>query len=1152
MKALQKDILREIKKTKSRFISIVAIIALGVCFFVGIKATGPSMEHTANVYYETQNLMDFRLLSTYGFQADDIAALENTDGVEAVMAGYSADVIIDEGENRPVIRLYSVPREESLNQLVLVDGRLPQNSGEIVIEAPYEDTVVGSVNYEIGDTITLDSDLAGEPRSDTVKPDTYTIVGFVRSPQYVSFERGTTTVGNGNVAFYGFIPEADFGYERYTEAYVKTTALADGESAFSDQYWTLIDGFEQNLESLGAQRLEINYSEIMNEAQQKLNDGYAEYNDGLKTFLEGIASGETELADARAQLVSGEIEIEDGYNELYSTMASTEATLADSKAQLDGAKASLIAGQQELDTKIAEANAQLDQGRAGIAQLTEAIAQMEAADPSDQLPELEAQLAQVQTQIDEGEAAIAGLNDQIAGLESQIAALDPQAPDYQAQKALLEAQIAELNETINGIESQLGPAYAAQTQLQAGIDDILNFQQTLDQTRAQLAALEAQVAQGQAALEVEQAAAEAQLSTGWNQYYAGLAAYNQGLAQYQAGINQGFAQLSDAEAEIADGWNQYYDGLAQLEEGRAEGQQELDDAALELADAQKEVDEIETGKWYFFDRDENPGYRSYGEDATRINNIANVFPLFFLLVAALVSFTTMTRMVEEQRTQIGTLKALGYRHSQIASKFIIYAILAGLTGAVIGIIVGLNTLPYLIAGAYGMMYQVPDLLIDPPWLPIMISAVMAVLCTVAAAGLATIVELREQPSELMRPKAPKIGKNILLERIPLIWNRLGFIEKVTARNLMRYKGRFFMTVIGIAGCTALILAGFGLQDAITTIIPKQFGEIAVYDGLMAFKEDGTLAEKAAIKAELDTDGRFSENMLAYQTSMKVEKTGQDYSKSVYLLVPETIQQLDDYIHVKNQETGQALDLSAGAIITEKASRDLGIAVGDTVTVFNDDESYQIEIAGIAENYLENYLYLSPENYQEVVGKPVAFNVAYINIPDTNDNLESEIAGDWLSKDDVVSMNFTGSIIESSEDSMGSLNIVILVLILSAAALAGVVLYNLTNINISERVREIATIRVLGFYDMETYNYIFRENIVLAFVGVLVGLFLGTGLNNLIINTMETDMTTFVREIELSSYLLAGALTIIFTLVINVAMTPIIKRINMVESLKSIE
>ncbi|WKY47017.1 FtsX-like permease family protein [Eubacteriaceae bacterium ES3] len=1152
MKALNKDILREIKKTKSRFISIVAIIALGVCFFVGIKATGPSMEYTANVYYETQRLMDFRLVSTFGFQDDDIAALGKTEGVETIMAGYSADVIIDEGEKRPVIRLYSVPEDQSLNQLVLVEGRLPQKSGEIVVEAPYEDSVVGSVDYVIGDTITLDSDLSGEPRSDTIVPDTYTIVGFVRSPQYVSFDRGTTSVGNGNVAFYGFIPQADFAYERYTEVYVKTSALADGESAFSKEYWTLIDGFEQNLEAVGAQRLEINYSEIMNEAQEKLDEGYAEYNDGQREFLEGIASGETELADARAQLVSGEIEIEAGYDELFSTMATTEATLADSKAQLDAARAGLIAGENELADKIAEANAQLDQGREGIVQLTQAIEQMEAADPSDQLPELQAQLAEVQTQIDEGEAAIAGLNEQIAGLQIQIEALDPDDPNYEDQLAVLQAQIEELNVSVSAIETQLQPAYQAQLQLQAGIDEILNFQQTLEQTRAQLEALQTQVEQGQAALDAEQAAAEAQLQDGWNQYYSGLAAYNQGYAQYQAGIDEGFATLANAEAEIADGWNQYYDGVAQLEESRAEGQAELDEAAAELADAQQEVDDIEEGKLYLFDRDDNPGYRSYGEDATRINKIANVFPLFFLLVAALVSFTTMTRMVEEQRTQIGTLKALGYRHSQIASKFVVYAVLAGLTGAVIGIIVGLNTLPYLIAGAYGMMYQIPDLLISPPWLPIIISAVMAVFCTVAAAGLATVVELREQPSELMRPKAPKIGKNILLERIPLIWKRLGFIEKVTARNLMRYKGRFFMTVIGIAGCTALILAGFGLQDAITTIIPKQFGEIAVYDGLLAFKESGTIEEKTAIKDELNADNRFSENMLAYQTSMKVEKSGDDYSKSVYLLVPETTDQLDDYIHVKNQETDESLDLSQGAIITEKASRDLNVAIGETIRVFNDDDSYEVEIAGIAENYLENYLYMSPETYSQIVGQEPEFNVAYINIPDTNETLETQIAGDWLAKDDVVSLNFTGSIIESSEDSMGSLNIVILVLILSAAALAGVVLYNLTNINISERVREIATIRVLGFYDMETYNYIFRENIVLALVGVIVGLFLGTGLNNLIINTMETDMTTFVREIELSSYLLAGALTMIFTLIINVVMTPIIKRINMVESLKSIE
>ncbi len=1156
MKALQKDTIREIKRTKSRFFSIMMIIALAVAFYVGVKATGPSMKYTADDYYENLKLMDFRLVSTYGFKEVDIEAIKNTPGIAEVMPAYTQDVIINQGDLRPVIRLYSLSQAGEQNQVELVKGRLPKNSGEIALEAPLDEetTALSKTDFKLGETITLNPELGTDKRSESVSPDSLTVVGFVNSPQYVSVDRGTSSIGSGNIDLFGFIPPADFAFERYTVVFARTTASQAGVSAFSEDYWTTIDDMDRRLNDIGAERIEINHSKIMKEAQDKLDDGRKALNDGQREFLQGIASGELKLDQARRDLAEGQHRYDQGVNELNAMIRTTEAQLLGASGELKQAEIQLARGQEELDVEMQAANAKLDEGRAGIAQLEAGIKEMEDNDPSAQLAELEGQLAQVELALAEGEAGMVTLEEQIAGLEAVIEGLDPEAEDYETQKAQLQEQIVGLEGMIAGIKEELEPAYLAQSQLQAGISQIINFQETLKGLREQLSSLESQVAQGERRLASEKAAAEAELNEGRRQLKAGQIELAQGRAEFQNGVYQGRLELAAAKRQLDSGLREIQEGQATLEKERLEGQLLLDEKAQELADAEKEVSEIEKEKWYFFDRKDNPGYESFGEDAQRIENIAAVFPIFFLLIAALVSFTTMTRMVEEQRTQIGTLKALGYKHYQIASKYIIYAFLAGSIGSLIGVIVGLNTLPYLITQAYKMMYLMPALKVDPPWIPMIVSSLIGILCTVVAAGIVTHVELKEHPAGLMRPKAPKIGKEIFLEKIPFLWKRLGFIEKVTARNLLRYKGRFFMTVIGIAGCTALMLAGFGLQDAIFTIVPKQFEEINVYDGVMAFKEPGTQDQKTGLKAQLATDSRLTDTMMVYQNSMKIEKVGEaNEAKAIFLFVPETTDNIAAFIGLQNRMTGEDISLKdEQVVISEKISRDLSLEVGDSIRVFDDDRSADLLIGGITENYINHYLYLSPQIYQTAFGQEAKFNVVYINMEGGGRGRESQIASDWLGDDAIVSINFTGDIVATSQDSMSSLNIVVLVLILSAGALAGVVLYNLTNINISERIREIATIQVLGFYDMEVYKYIFRENIVLSIIGVMAGTVLGTYLTRLIINTVETDLIMFGRGIQLRSYLFSILLTLAFSLIINVLMTPIIKRISMVEALKSIE
>jgi len=1155
MKALQKDTLREIKKSRNRFLSIVAIIALGICFFVGVKTTGPSMKHTVSEYYQNQQLMDMRLVSTYGFLPADVEAIKNTPGVATVMPSYSADVIIERGDKRPVIKMMAFQRDQTLNQPVLVAGRLPENAGEILMEQPQEDKGMGvsSHIYQLGEVIKLFPEVGDKALSESIKRDQFTIVGFVRSPQFVSIERGSTSVGRGEVDYYGFIPVENFAFERFTEVYLLSQASVEGVKPYSDEYASAIVSLENKLEALGIEQLEINYSDIMDKAQAELDKGRVKYNDGVAQFNAGIAQGEASLADARNQLVDGEAALSAGWDEYYFTIAQTQAQLDDARNQIVQGEAQLINGAATLKQELAAGEAQLETLRQGISELKSGIAQMEAQDPSGQLPDLEAQLAELENQITQGERALANLKALQVGVEGQIQSLDPTAPDYQERLAALEAQLAEINSQIAGVEAGLSQAYAGRDQIQQGIDDIYAFQAQLNGMRIQLAELEATLPQAEAALAQAKIDGENQLSAGWTKLADSKKQLNAGIAAFEAGKEEGLGTLIASQAKLEAGWGELADGEAQLVQKRAEGEAELANAANELAKAEAKIGDLEFGKWYLFNRDDNPGYTSYGEDAQRIDNISGVFPLIFLLVAALVSFTTMTRMVEEQRTQIGTLKALGYRHYQIGSKFFIYALLAGSIGSAIGLIIGINTLPYLISSAYGLLYQVPDLVIAPPWLPIIVSCLIAISCTVAAAVIVTHYELKEHPSELMRPKAPKIGKRIFLESIPFIWKRLGFIEKVTARNLLRYKGRFFMTVIGIAGCTALILAGFGLQDAIFSMIPRQFENITVFDGYMALKNEGTLAEKADFKKMLDSDSRFGENMLAHQSKMTIEKAGTESGKAAYLFVPETAAKIDHFIHLQDRSSGEAINLeAAGAVLSEKVANSLGLKVGDTIRIYNDDESHEVVLGAITENYLENYLYLSPAVYEKAFGKPLMVNMAYVNIPDTNTDLENAIANEWLAKDGVVAVNFTGNIVKSSSDSLSSLSIVVVVMLISAGALAAVVLYNLTNINISERVREIATIRVLGFYDMEVYKYIFRENIVLSAIGIVVGLFLGVLLDGFIINTVETDIAMFAREIEPTSFIYSVVFTLAFTFIVNILMTPLIKRISMVESLKSIE
>ena len=1100
MKALQKDTIREIKKTLNRFLSIVAIIALGIGFFSGVKSTSPSMKHSADNYYSAQNLMDVHLISTYGFTEEDLEAIGATQGVGQVQGGYSADLLVKAADEQRVAKVYGLPGAGDINAPVLMEGRLPETEDECVIEV--QETMgddLGKAFYPIGSTVTFADKTGDTPITNTLKYKSYKVVGYVRSPLYVSIERGATTVGTGSVDFYMMVSPEVFKSERYTDAYVVGDFHSKTLSGYSADYDAQVAALKTRLEAAGQELLDDSYKAMVSEGQQEIDKGKRELKNARDTFDTEIARAEEKLADSEAQLADGEAALAEGER-------AYEAQLAAGQAAIDENAAKLADGEAKYQAGLAEYEAGLKTYKEGQAAFDAAKPQAEAG-----FAEAEAQLTQAQAQIDQLTQAIAALE-----------AADPENPALPQMRAQLETAQAAYDAGAAELQAQKDSFYQQEEALAAAKTQLDQAKATLDASAGQLASGREALAAGQASLE--------------------------------AGKAQGQAELDSGRRELDSGREALAEGKAEYERQKADGEKQLADAEQEIADGEKKLSDIPEGKGYVTDRHDNPGYTSYGEDADRVDKVSTIFPVFFLLVAALVSFTTMTRMVEEERTEIGTLKALGYGYGRIASKYIFYAAVAAILGCVLGVAIGVNTLPGFITQAYGLLYNMPKVTLYVPWMPVLLSCAAAFICTTGAAVGITWFELKSEPSELMRPKAPKIGKRIFLERLTPLWRRMGFISKVTARNIFRYKARFIMTVVGIAGCTALILAGFGLQDAIFSIVPSQFGEIAVYDAMAVFKEEGTADQKAGLLDKLAGDKDVDEIMAARQMKMDVSSEGFKGTKEVYTVVPQAPDQLSAFIDLhdrKHPEDKRALT-DEGVVITEKLARDMDVSPGDSLTLSADDERFTVKIAAVAENYIENYIYMSPDYYEAASGQKTEYNLAFVNLKISGAEKEDALAQRWIAGDGIVSMTFTEGIKNSSMDSLESLNMVVIIMLGAAGALAFVVLYNLTNINVSERVREIATIRVLGFYERETDNYIFRENIILALIGMAFGLLLGVLLNNFIITTVETDIVMFGRGIDLSSYLFACFFTMAFTLIVNLCMKPVIRRVDMVEALKSIE
>lgn len=1124
-RAIRKDFYVEIRKSLGRFLSIFFIVAMGVAFFSGIRAGEPDMRYSGDAYFDRNNVMDLRVIGTLGLTEKDIEALKETEGVETVEPGYSADMLLNVEGNYKVLHVASVL--EDMNKYTVEEGRMPEKSGECFMDGDF----LKAHGFQIGDKITLSSGTK-DAVTDTLKTDTFEIVGSGSSSMYFTYARGSSTVGNGEVSgFIGVLPE-DFGLEAYTECYVSVKD-AKALTAFTSQYDAKVEKVQENIEEIADEQGKRRVDEIREEAEAELADAQAELDKGKKEAEEKLTDakkqiddGEKQLQEGKEQLKKANDELQSGKNKLYASQKEVDAAkkeISDGWSQYNTAK-------KEFDAQEAAFKEQYDTGMAEIAKGEE-----ELAKAWDDFNSQKAEYDSGVTALAQAKELLAKL---LASLESGM--LPPeQIPQIQAQADALKAEIAEKEPVLQAAGAQIAAAQAILEQKQQEAD-------------VQFAEAKKQLEQGQAAIE----AGRQQLEASRQKLVAGEEQAKKGQQQIDAGwskIHDGEKQKTESETLVAENEEKLAKAKEEYEQGKAEAEQEIHDGEEKIKDAQLEINKIENAQWYVQDRSALPEYTGFGDNADRIRAIAKVFPILFFIVAALISLTTMTRMVEEQRTQIGTLKALGYGKLSIAGKYLNYALLATVGGSIFGVLFGEKVFPYIIVTAYKIMYtHVPDVVIPYNWEYGIMAAGAAILCTGLATLLACYKELASQPAVLMRPPAPKQGKRVFLERIPFIWKHLSFIWKSTIRNLIRYKKRFFMTVFGIGGCMALMIVGFGLRDSIFAIGKLQYGELQLYDGMVILNTDAEEEDRKEPVEYLSSEKAVSDIMEGYLKKVTISKGKEE--QEVYLSVPSDLEKNKEFQVFRNRITKKEFEMEKNSVIlTEKAAQLLDVEKGDKIMLDDKDEKQaELRVTDICENYMEHYLYISPETYREIYGENMEVNTIYFKMKDFDKKGLKEIGENILSKRGALNVTYTYNIQNQLDDMLESLDIVIVVLIISAGLLAFVVLYNLNNINITERKRELATIKVLGFYDKEVSAYVFRENVLLTIIGVVVGVVLGSVLHRFVIVTVEIDSVMFTRIIENISFVLSAVLTCLFSFLVNAVMYFKLKKIDMVESLKSVE
>ena len=1106
--ALNKDFIRDILKSKGRFLSIVAIVALGVAFFTGVKSSPIVMKTSSDKYYDKYNLMDIRLISTLGLTDKDVDDIKNIEGVEGVYPTYSLDAISIYNSTEKVLKVHGLDlnklndKKNYINQLKLIKGRLPQKSGECVLEIPK----IKALNYPIGSEISLSSG-TDDKLSKSLSKSKYKVVGYVETPYYLSQEKGNSSIGGGVIEGAIMIPESDFKMDTYTEMFL-TVKSAKELDTYGDEYSNLVKTVTDKIENMKNKLTTRRYNEVVKKAEDKiqkqedkLSKAKKDFDKGKKEYEENKLKSENEIKEAENKILDASEQIEDGKAQLKNEKKRAFEQIEEGKIKLANAETDLKNGQKKYQTALKKFNSNKKTA---------------------------------ESEIKKAESDLEELSNQIDDLKNGNKLIEKQLQNEQ----LSEVERSELENKLNEnlyILSVMQQKYKDGTdKLESSKSELLLGEKKLKETKATLEASEKKIANEKTKLKSSEKLAEEKFKKAEEELY-----------QRENQIEEAKLELKENKAKLKTELNKAKKELQEAEEKIADGEEKI-------KDAKKQIKKIEKPTLYILDRDSHQSFVEYEGCANSIDALAKIFPVFFFAVAALVCLTTMTRMVDEQRINIGTLKGLGYKTSQISKKYILYALIACITGSILGLAIGFSVFPTVIFFAYGMMYSIENIVYVFS-IPIAIGITSLVLIIIIlSAYMACRKELKETPAILMRPKAPKSGKRILLERVPFIWNRFSFISKVTVRNIFRYKKRFLMTVLGIAGCTALILTGFGIKDSIEMILTGQYGTLFKYDMSLVIQSDMTDKQIYELRKNLsDIDEINKYEFFSYENGdIKVNNT----TKEITIVVPENLKKMDKFIHLQDRKTQNPIELNnKGIVLTEKIARDLGVKAGDEIELINsDDKKAKIKVSHITENYISHYAYISPENYIKLFEKDLDFNrlIGILNNPSVK--IEDKLSKKLFDIETVDGITFNTASKETFHNTIKNLNYVVLIMIISAGALAFVVLYNLTNVNISERIREIATIKVLGFYDKEVSAYIYRENIILTIIGTVVGLGLGTILHKFIMVTVEIQSMMFGRVIDISSYFIAAVLTIVLSLFVNLAMFYKLRNVKMVESLKSVD
>lgn len=1150
---MRRNLRRSITKSFGRYIAIAMIIALGAGMFVGLRSTKTDMVETGREYMRTQNMFDLRLLSTYGWDKSQLEPISQLPGIKEAEGVFYSDLIAQRqgGDESAVYRFYTIP--EKINRLVLLEGRMPQ--------APDECLADGFRNGKevIGKTVSITDDNS-DTALDQLTQRKFTVVGLVSTPLYMDTNRGNTTVGSGSITNYFFVPEEAFDVTYYTEIHATigghytpyTQLYNDALSDAADAIKPLLTPFAQERLQSAKQQAEqaladgqeeyrqgkADYEREKADALQQLADSRKQLEDGQQAIEEAektLAESEQQIADGKAALEEGQQKIDDSQETLKSAQSGGQSALSSANSTLEAKEIELEAASQAVESGIAQINAGLVQIQSGITQIKLGQAQIGIA-----IRPVEAMVKIAQTNVELAQQALDSL-EAIGASDTALQLAREKLEQCRQEQAQYEAQLSELTAQQAELNAKLDEVTAQQAELEAQREDLLS-------KREQIRAGRQQIQEGYAEIGNQRTSMNSQIAYGYQQITSGQQQLEDSRKQLREGereLEAGKKELEERKQELADGWTALEEAQQEADEKFQEAEQQLEEAAQKLEDAKQTVADITETEVYVLDRTTNIGYNSLDSNSDIVAGVSRVFPAFFLLVAALVCITTMTRMVDEERTQMGTLKALGYSNFAIVSKYLKYAGSSAIFGCGTGVLVGSVIFPTVLWNAYKMvMFVTPNVKLCFDWkLALSVTALYAAAMMLVS-WYCCHRSLQEVPAELIRPKPPTSGKALLIEKLPL-WRHISFLNKVAIRNIFRYRQRLVMMLVGIGGCTALLMTGFGIRDSISKIVDVQFRDVTKYDVQVMFRSGRTQQQQEEFCQALESYA--DEILFYYQVSGEISMG--DQTRDIYLMAAS--ENLTDFIDLHMDETTIPMPGQNEVLLSAGMSDILGIKVGDKVVLRNPDmQSLEVTVSGIYENHVYNYAIVTPETIAEQWGEVPQQQMAVISV---REGRNPSVAGVTANKQDgVANVTVSQELAEMVDSMMAALDLVVVVVVICAGILAVIVLYNLTNININERIREIATIKVLGFTAGETAQYVFKENLVLSVFGTLFGIPLGKLLLRFVVSQIKIDLIWIRPLLETPSLLLAVALTLLSAVAVDAVFYFRLDKINMAEALKSVE